>query len=68
VREPSFVPLLATLNEHGVEYFVVGALAAVLQGAPVVTFDVDIERRKTWLGCCALSTFSTPISFWIRAT
>lgn len=47
MNEPSFAPLLATLNEHGVEYFVVGALAAVLQGAPVVTFDVDIVHRRT---------------------
>jgi hypothetical protein len=47
VSDPSFVPLLAALNEHGVEYFVVGALAAVLQGAPVVTFDVDIVHRRT---------------------
>ena len=47
MSEPSFVPLLAALNEHGIEYFVVGALAAVLQGAPVVTFDVDIVHRRT---------------------
>lgn len=47
MSEPSFVPLLAALDERGVEYFVVGALAAVLQGAPVVTFDVDIVHRRT---------------------
>ncbi len=30
-----------------VEFIVVGGLAAVLQGAPVVTFDVDIVHRRT---------------------
>jgi hypothetical protein len=39
--------LLSVLNEHAVEYFIVGALAAVLQGAPVVTFDVDIVHRRS---------------------
>jgi len=47
VSDPSFVPLLSALNDHGVEYFVVGALGAVLQGAPVVTFDVDVVHRRT---------------------
>lgn len=47
MNEPSFVPLLTVLNEHQVEYFIVGALAAALQGAPVVTFDVDIVHRRS---------------------
>jgi len=42
-----FADLLRVLNEHGVEYVLVGALAAVLQGAPVSTFDVDIVQRRT---------------------
>ena len=33
---------LRSLCEHGVEFIVVGGLAAVLNGAPVNTFDVDI--------------------------
>lgn len=47
MSDPSFVALLAALNEQGVEYFVVGALGAALQGAPVVTFDVDVVHRRT---------------------
>lgn len=34
--------LLAVLREHEVEFFVVGGVAAALQGAPVLTQDVDI--------------------------
>ncbi|MEZ4310899.1 MAG: hypothetical protein R3F14_22895 [Polyangiaceae bacterium] len=34
--------ILRSLQEAGVELVVVGGTAAVLQGAPVVTFDLDI--------------------------
>ncbi|HUQ51224.1 MAG TPA: hypothetical protein VM692_03315 [Gammaproteobacteria bacterium] len=37
----SFRQILETLEAHGVEYVVVGGVAAVLQGAPVTTFDID---------------------------
>lgn len=39
--------VLIDLLEARVEFIVVGGLAAVLQGAPVVTFDVDIVHRRT---------------------
>jgi hypothetical protein len=35
------------LVAHDVEFIVVGGVAAVLQGAPVVTFDLDILHRRT---------------------
>jgi hypothetical protein len=38
---PSFREILEHLNKHGVEYIVVGGVAAVIQGAPVTTFDID---------------------------
>lgn len=37
----SFLRILELLEQHGVEYVVVGGVAAVLQGAPVTTFDID---------------------------
>lgn len=37
----SFLRILKLLDRHGVEYVVVGGVAAVLQGAPVTTFDID---------------------------
>jgi hypothetical protein len=38
----SFLRILEVLESHGVEYVVVGGVAAVLQGAPVTTFDIDM--------------------------
>ncbi len=39
--------ILIELVDAEVELIVVGGLAAVLQGAPVVTFDLDIVHRRT---------------------
>ena len=41
----SFRRILELLEQHGVEYVVVGGVAAVLQGAPVTTFDLDALIR-----------------------
>jgi len=38
---------LVDLLDAEVELIVVGGLAAVLMGAPVVTFDIDIVHRRT---------------------
>ena len=37
----SFRQIIERLDEHGVEYVVVGGVAAVLRGAPITTFDFD---------------------------
>jgi hypothetical protein len=34
--------LLATLRGHGVRFVLVGGVAAVVEGAPLATFDLDI--------------------------
>ena len=39
--------LLERLCEAGVEFILVGGLAAVAQGVPTATFDVDIVPRQT---------------------
>lgn len=41
METPSFRRILELFEAHGVEYVVVGGVAAVLQGAPVTTFDID---------------------------
>ena len=38
--------LLRTLVDHGVEFCVVGAVAAWLQGNPTVTLDLDVMPRR----------------------
>ncbi len=44
---PRLTTLLEKLASSDVEFIVVGLLAAVAQGAPVTTHDVDIVHRRT---------------------
>jgi hypothetical protein len=46
-RKPDLETLLDRLLASGIEFVLVGGLAAVVQGAPVTTFDVDIVHRRT---------------------
>lgn len=46
-RSVRFKGLLQALLRHGVDFFVVGGVAAQLEGAPIVTFDLDILYDKT---------------------
>lgn len=39
--------MLRVLSRHGVEFIVVGGLAAVLQGAPIITGDLDVVHRRS---------------------
>ena len=47
MEKQSFRRILELLDRHGVEYIVVGGVAAVLRGAPVTTFDIDTLVRLT---------------------
>lgn len=38
--------LLRTLDRHGVEHVVVGGVAAILEGAPITTLDLDFVYRN----------------------
>ena len=38
--------ILRTLAGHGVEFIVVGGVCAVLHGAPVTTFDLDVVHSR----------------------
>ncbi len=44
--ERDFFATLRALREGGVEFLVVGGLAAVLDGAPINTFDVDVVHKR----------------------
>ena len=41
------IQIAELLQSHGVEFVVIGGQAAVLHGAPVPTFDVDLSYRRT---------------------
>ncbi|HTR34303.1 MAG TPA: hypothetical protein VMH80_00275 [Bryobacteraceae bacterium] len=42
-----FLAILRTLNEYGVEFIVVGGVGAVLQEAPISTFDLDVVHSRS---------------------
>jgi hypothetical protein len=44
--ETSLAAILGTLTAHRVEFIVVGGVSAVLQGAPVTTFDLDVVHSR----------------------
>ncbi len=44
---PRLVEILRTLHDHQVEFIVVGGMAAVIGGAPIVTRDVDVLRERS---------------------
>ena len=45
-RSVRFLGLLRALLRHGVDFFVVGGVAAQLEGAPILTFDLDVLYDK----------------------
>jgi hypothetical protein len=45
--KPDFLAILKTLAEHQVDFIVVGGVGAVLQGAPISTFDLDLVHSRT---------------------
>ena len=44
---PQYHDILTRLCDEGVEAIVVGMVAAVLQGVPLMTWDLDIVHRRT---------------------
>lgn len=45
--EPKLVEILRVLHAHHVEMIIVGGMAAVIGGAPIVTRDVDVLRARS---------------------
>lgn len=45
--DASLDAIIAGLSDAGVEFIIVGGMAAVLLGAPIVTQDLDIVHRRT---------------------
>ena len=43
--KPSFLDLLRSLQSSGVDFVVVGGVAALIEGAPITTLDLDIVYR-----------------------
>jgi hypothetical protein len=60
------VELLRVLVRHDVEFVVVGGVAAVINGAPVTTFDLDILHRRTPENVRRLVAALTELDAWFR--
>lgn len=41
-----YLSILKTLRNHGVDFVVVGGVCAVLHGAPLATFDLDVVHSR----------------------
>lgn len=46
-QPPKFKEALEVLARHHVDFVVVGGVAAVLGGAPISTFDLDIVHDRS---------------------
>ena len=44
--KPDFLYILHTLSKYEVEYIIVGGVCAVLHGAPISTFDIDLVHSR----------------------
>jgi hypothetical protein len=49
-------PVLRVLLKHNVDFIVVGGIAAVLRGAPINTFDLDIVHSRNPVNVSRLET------------
>jgi hypothetical protein len=43
---PRFLEILKVLTRHRVDFVIVGGVSAVLHGAPVTTFDLDVVHSR----------------------
>jgi hypothetical protein len=41
------IPAITVLNRHNVEYIIIGGIAAISHGSPLLTSDFDICYRRT---------------------
>ena len=46
-ESPQYRKILLRLADEGVEVIVVGMAAAILQGVPTTTWDLDVVHRRT---------------------
>lgn len=44
---PDFLEILKVLSEHKVDFIIVGGICAVLHGAPLSTFDLDVVHSQS---------------------
>lgn len=70
MSEPSYDPLrvLECLHRHGVEFVLIGGVAAVVHGSPLATFDTDITPRRSADNLHRLATALRALNARIRTS
>ena len=63
---PQFRRLLDTLEDGGVEYIVIGGLAAIAHGSSMLTQDVDVVYRRTPENHRRLADALAPLAPYLR--
>lgn len=58
---PDFGNILEVLTRHRVDFIVVGGVCAVLLGAPIMTFDLDIVHSRSQQNLARLSEALTEL-------
>jgi predicted nucleotidyltransferase len=66
MKEIDFPALLRALSESGVEFIVVGGVAAVAHGSARITFDLDVVYRRTQPNIERLATSLAAYSPYLR--
>lgn len=66
--EPRLDPehLIATLVEHDVQFIVIGAIAAIAQGGPLITHDLDLTPTREAANLERLATALTKLDARLR--
>jgi hypothetical protein len=66
MQQNPILSIFETLARHQVEYLVVGGVAAVLGGAPVSTFDLDIVHSTSLENVARILTALEELDAWYR--
>ncbi|NNJ26586.1 hypothetical protein [Alienimonas chondri] len=66
IEAPQFRRLLDTLEDGGVEYIVIGGLAAIAHGSSMLTQDVDVVYRRTADNIARLAAALVPLNPYLR--
>jgi predicted nucleotidyltransferase len=46
-QTPDFIEILKILSKHKVDFIIVGGVCAVIHGAPISTFDLDLVHSRS---------------------
>ena len=63
---PDFLEILKVLTKHKVDFIVVGGVCAVLHGAPVTTFDLDLVHSRSSQNLASLMSALNELDAYYR--